>query len=286
MRDFQWTARFVAMLLVAILGFVSAITPAAARVRHRKPRHHHPKVSKIEPVPGVFLSHGDPIAEFHCVPPSKGTFPVVILLHGCAPEGFAVSQYRDMCTALARHGFYTMFIEYYGAAGTPNCSDLAMTPVESHAPETPIPDDNWMRYLLSARDSLAMNPKADTTRLGVIGFSFGGTLAVITAALNPHVIGAIVDYYGYSNDRVEDAVAHQANFPPTLILHGDEDRRSHVVDAIHLHDVIVKHQPAAEIRVYPGVEHAFNFHDAVGYDKEASADAWSCTLSFLDRHLK
>ena len=274
------------MLMVATLGLAMAATPAAARVRRRKPRHHHPKVSKIEPVPGVFSSAGAPIAEFHCVPPSAGTFPVVMLLHGCAPVGFAVSQYKDMCVALAQHGYYAMFIEYYGAAGTPNCSDLAMTPVDSHAPQTPIPDDLWMRYLLSARDSLAMNPKADTTRLGVIGFSFGGTLAVITAALNPGVIKAIVDYYGYSNDRVENAVARNATFPPTLILHGDEDRRAHVVDAIHLHDMIAKHQPAPEIRVYPGVEHAFNFHDAVGYDKEASADAWSRTLTFLDMQLK
>ena len=110
--------------------------------------------------------------------------------------------------------------------------------------------------------------------------------SVSAAALNPGVLKAIVDYYGYSNDRVENAVAHQANFPPTLLLHGDEDRRSHVVDAIHLHDVIAKHQPEAAIRVYPGIEHAVNFHDAVGYDKEASTDAWSRTLSFLDRYLK
>lgn len=220
------------------------------------------------------------------MPPDAGQFPVVMLLHGCAPKDFATPQFELMCSELAQHGYYTMFIEYYGRAGTPNCGDLAMTPTFSLEPNQPLPDDLWMRDLLAARDSLAQDPKADTKRLGVIGFSFGGTLALITAALNPDVISAIVDYYGYSNERVEDAVTHVAKFPPTLILQGDEDRRAHVTDSIHLRNAIAKRQPKTEIRIYPGVEHAFNFHDALGYDHEASVDAWSLTLSFLDQHLK
>jgi carboxymethylenebutenolidase len=209
-----------------------------------------------------------------------------MILHGCATKGFATPQFQEMCSELAQHGYYTMFIEYYGRAGTPNCSDLAMTPTDSLEPNIPLPDDIWMRDLISARDSLAQDPKADTKRLGIIGFSFGGTLAVITAALNPGVISTIVDYYGYSNERVEDAVAHVVKFPPTLILQGDEDRRAHVTDSIHLHKVIANRQPETEIHVYPGVEHAFNFHDAVGYDHAASVDAWSRTLRFLDMELK
>lgn len=267
---------------------MASSVPANARVARHKVRHHHKvrKVQKIEPVRGVFTSDGHLIEEFHCVPARAGKFPVVMLLHGCAPQDFATPQFKEMCSELAQHGYYTMFIEYYGRAGTPNCSDLAMTPTYSLEPNTPLPDDLWMRDLIAARDSLAQNPKADTKRLGVIGFSFGGTLAVITAALNPGVISAIVDYYGYSNDRVEAAVARLATFPPTLILQGDEDRRAHVTDSIHLHNTIAKRQPETEIHVYPGVEHAFNFHDAVGYDHDASADAWSRTLSFLDMQLK
>ena len=247
------------------------------------------KTVTIEPVRGQFSSDGVFLDEFHCVPKPEGKFPVVMLLHGCAPNGFGASEFKQMCIGLAERGYYAMFIEYYGSAGAPNCRDLAMTPSFSLAPETPIPDDAWMRELISARNSLANNPKADATRFGLIGFSFGGTLAVITAALNPNVVSAIVDYYGFSNQRVQDAVdavGRLSNFPPTLILQGDSDSRAHVTDSIHLHNVIAKHQKAGEIRVYPGVEHGFNFREAAGYDQEASEDAWSRTLSFLDRHLK
>ena len=257
-------------------------------MKHRKVRHHPKakKVASIEPIPGQFFSDGKPIDEFRCVPTGEGDYPIVLLLHGCAPKGFATAQFQTMCSQLAQHGYYTMFIEYYGQEGTPDCSDLAMVPSFSLTPNVPIPDDEWMRTVLAARNFISAAPKADPSRLGVLGFSFGATLAMITEALNPHTINAIVDYYGYSNDRVEDAVARAHGFPPTLILHGDEDRRAPVTSSIHLHNVIARHRPSSEIHIYPGVEHAFNFHEALGYDKTASSDAWSRTLSFLDQQLK
>ena len=211
-----------------------------------------PAATRSEPERGHFLFDGEKIDEFHCVPKSAGKHPVVMFLHGCAPENFGAGEFRQMCLGLAARGYYTMFIEYYGSAGAPNCRDLAMKSAVSLAPEIPIPDETWMHELIAARASLAANPKADTTRLGLVGFSFGGTLAVITAALNPNTINAIVDYYGFSNPKVEDAVAQAANFPPTLILQGDSDSRAHVTDSIHLHNVIAKHQKASEIHVYPG----------------------------------
>jgi dienelactone hydrolase len=245
-----------------------------------------PKPVKIAPVRGQFFSGTALIDEYHCVPRSQKKSPVVILLHGCAPTNFGAAEFRQICIGLAARGYYAMFIEYYGSLGAPNCRELAMMPSLSLAPETEIPDATWMRELIAARDLLLTNPRADPERLGVIGFSFGGTLALITAALHPGLISAIVDYYGFSNTKVEDAVAERATFPPTLILQGDADSRAHVLDAIHLHNVITKHQKASEIHVYPEVEHGFNFRAAPGYDEEASEDAWSRTLSFLDRYLK
>ena len=260
------------MLAMALCSAITA-APAGARVTRKTAS------MTIQPVRGQFFSDGVPIDEFHCAPKSEGRFPVVMLLHGCAPKRFGAIEFKQMCVGLAEHGYYAMFIEYYGAEGAPNCRDLAMTASFSLAPETPLPDDIWVREMVAARDSLANNPKADASRLGIIGFSFGGTLAVISATFHPSLASAIIDYYGFSNERVEDAVSRVASFPPTLVLQGDSDSRAHVIDSIHLHNVIAKHQPATEIRIYPRVEHGFNFREAVGYDKEASEDAWSHALS-------
>src|SRR5579862_670304 len=281
-RRGRWLVAIASAMLLVVASTVDAA------VKHRRARH-HPKVKKverIEPIPGQFYSDGKPIDEFRCVPRGDGDYPIVLLLHGCAPRGFATAQFQTMCSQLAQHGYYTMFIEYYGQEDTPDCSDLAMVPTLSLTPNVPIPDDEWMRTLLAARNFISAAPKADPSRLGVVGFSFGATLALITESFNPHLFKAIVDYYGYSNDRVENAVARTPTFPPTLILHGDEDRRARSVDSIHLYDVIARHQPASEIHLYPGVEHAFNFHEALGYDEDASSNAWSRTLTFLDQQLK
>jgi dienelactone hydrolase len=282
MIDAPSRGRLAGTLIVAAIIFLLCAMSAEAGVDQTA----RGRAEKIEPSAGEFFSDGLPIEEYHCVAKAPGQYPVVMLIHGCAPRTFGERDFQQMCIDLAEHGYYAMFLEYYGTAGAPSCRDLAMVPTVSLAPETPLPDDAWMRVLISARSSLADNPRADTSRLGAIGFSFGGTLAVITAALKPNLIDAMVDYYGFTNERVEDAVTKASNFPPTLILQGDADHRVHVTDAIHLRDVIAKRQSAGEIHVYPGVEHAFNFRDAVGYDGEASKDAWSRTLSFLDRHLK
>ncbi len=274
----SWRARGAAVLIALIVGLIVGASSIDA------PR---PAVERgIEPVRGQFVSEGETIDDFHCAPKSEGKHPVVMLLHGCAPTNFGVGEFQRMCVGLARRGFYAMFIEYYGPSGAPNCSDLAMIPNISLAPDAEIPDQTWMHELLSAGNSLVQEPKADRTRIGLVGFSFGGTLAVITAALSPNLISAIVDYYGFSNGKVEAAVAQASDFPPTLILQGDADSRAHVADSIHLHNVIAKHQPTTELRVYPQVGHGFNFRAAPGYDQEASEDAWSRTLSFLDRYLK
>ncbi|MFQ5825973.1 MAG: dienelactone hydrolase family protein [Dehalococcoidia bacterium] len=40
------------------------------------------------------------------------------------------------------------------------------------------------------------------------------------------------------------------------------------------------------MKIYPGVGHAFNWEDRPGlYDAPAAKDAWSRTVSFLDKYL-
>ena len=174
----SWRARGAAVLIALIVGLIVGASSIDA------PR---PAVERgIEPVRGQFVSEGETIDDFHCAPKSEGKHPVVMLLHGCAPTNFGVGEFQRMCVGLARRGFYAMFIEYYGPLGAPNCSDLAMIPNISLAPDAEIPDQTWMHELLSAGNSLVQEPKADRTRIGLVGFSFGGTLAVITAALSPN----------------------------------------------------------------------------------------------------
>jgi carboxymethylenebutenolidase len=275
-----------ALVVLAIVSLIFAAPAFSGADGRWGSQDRPPSTHQIKPVKGEFFADGVAIDEFHCVPTSTGKHPVALLLHGCAPEGFGAGDFQRMCVSLAEHGYYAMFVEYYRPTGKPNCRDLAMDFADSSGPTIEIPDDTWVREVIDAKNSLAGNPAADTSRFGVVGFSFGGTLAVISAALNRHTIDAIVDYYGFSNSRVEGAVTKLPNFPPTLILQGDADSRAHVIDSIRLHDAIAQRQKIDEIRGYPQVEHGFNFRESAGYNHDASEDAWARTLSFLDRNLK
>ena len=108
----------------------------------------------------------------------------------------------------------------------------------------------------------------------------------MTGVLYHNNVKAIVDYYGFTSPRLRTVIGKAAAFPPTLFLHGDSDSRARVANSIELDEIMAAHQSAHEIHIYPGVEHAFNFHEAAGYDKQAAADAWERTLAFLDQNLK
>ncbi|HXN86258.1 MAG TPA: dienelactone hydrolase family protein [Candidatus Binataceae bacterium] len=275
--------RFAVIALICTVLATSSVRVEARVTR----KHRHPLAAKIQPINGQFFSDGQSIDEYHCLPPSAGKHPVVMLIHGCAAKGFGAGDFKRMCVSLAEHGYYATVVEYYGRNnGQPNCRQLAMDASYNPGPREPIPDDTWLRTMVSGATSLAHNPKADVSRLGLVGFSFGGTLALIEAVLYPNFVNAIVDYYGFSSDKLQTSIAKSQAFPPTLILQGADDRRSPASDSVKLGEFIATRQDAHDVHVYSGVGHGFNFREADGYDSAEADDAWRRTLSFLDHHLK
>jgi carboxymethylenebutenolidase len=245
-----------------------------------------PITGQIKPDQRWFNSGSSPIDEFHCEPASAGKHPIVMLIHGCAPQGFGDDEFKQMCLSLAEHGYFAMFVEYYSRTGQPNCREYTLDGNYNPGSTHTIPEDILNRELGAAGASLDKNPKADTSRFGAIGFSLGGTEAIVSGLLYPSKVKAIVDYYGFTSPRLKTLVGEANPFPPTLFLHGDADSRARVANAIELDEIIATHQRAQELHIYPGVEHGFNFHEAAGYDPRAAADAWQRALAFLDRQLK
>lgn len=264
------------MILCAVIALSAPVSTAEV----------NPIEDHIKPPEGVMLSGHGTIDGFHCEPTSPGKHPIVQLIHGCAPEGFGSDEYKRMCASLAEHGYYAMFVEFYSRTGQPNCRQFAMQDELNPGFTMPIPDDTWQRELIAAGSSLGTNPKADTSRFGVIGFSFGGTLATVSAMLYPDLVKAVVLYYPISTYRLRDAFDRHAVFPPTLILLGDSDNRAQKSAAEELDGKIGARQSVHELHVYAGADRGFNFREMNGYDASIAADAWRRTLAFLDSHLK
>jgi carboxymethylenebutenolidase len=153
----------------------------------------------------------------------------------------------------------------------------------------------------AALDYLARHPAVDARRIGAVGFSFGGRLALLLAARQPDRIRAVVSYYAVTDHRalgrplagraaqarpLADQVA--AIRAPVLLQHGDADSNVPVEQSRLLHRALVGAGKTAELATYPEADHLFDF--ILGPDArphpEAAREAWRRTLDFLRRHLR
>ena len=111
-------------------------------------------------------------------------------------------------------------------------------------------------------------------RVAAVGYCWGGSVAYLA---NARIGIPSVSYYG---GRTVPFLKERPKAP--LLLHfGEKD------DLIPPQDV-QKHRealPNAEFHVWPGVGHGFNCDQRAGYSAEASQDALTRTLAFLQKHL-
>jgi carboxymethylenebutenolidase len=220
-----------------------------------------------------FSFDGTEIEEFHCLAAGSGPHPAVILLHGAGYRGMNHEEFDTMCGALADHGYYAEFIEYYDA--TPN-SDPTTDPMESFK--------TWTAAIHSGIEALARNPAVDPKRIALMGFSQGAYLAVGTAAQFPNDVAAVVEYYGGLIPTLRDKAS---SMPPTLIIHGEADSVIPVTEAKDLDAMLTKANRPHEMHLYPRVDHGFNFRRPSNfYNRDAAADAWHHALDFLDHTLR
>ena len=116
---------------------------------------------------------------------------------------------------------------------------------------------------------------AGCTKVGVVGFCFGGTVAWRASYSSP--IDAAVGYYGGGVYAQRESRPHV----PVMLHFGDKD------PWIPLDQVreVSKLYPELPIHIYPA-DHGFHCDARSSYDAEAARLAYSRTLAFLAEHLK
>jgi dienelactone hydrolase len=119
---------------------------------------------------------------------------------------------------------------------------------------------NKDRPLMRARaqagfDVLRQNPMADPSRLAMIGYCFGGTVAVELAEVAAPVLGTVVIHGSFRDHAPEAANNIKGRF---LILHGAEDTIAPLEEV----NKLIKDFRAAKVgwqmELYGGAEHGFS----------------------------
>jgi carboxymethylenebutenolidase len=220
------------------------------------------------------------------LPGSGGRRPAILLLHTSAGPGPHLEAFGRR---LAAEGFVTM---------TPDLFAL-----HDFGPEGRADHPLVLQDLDGAFAFLKAHPAVDSSRIGVVGFSYGGRLAAIAGAAHPEV-GAVVVHYAVSSYQ---ALARQRPVggralrtrpiteiagsirAPVLIHHGEADRTVPPDQARLLHRALTAAGRPSTLHLYPRADHLFNFETAgegpTTYQEEAARLSWERTLDFLKRHL-
>ncbi len=182
---------------------------------------------------------------------------------------------RTMADKLAGQGYVALAVDLYGgkAAETPQ---EAQTLMQAAMQNKAAADSN----LLQADQFLT--GQEGVTRVGTIGWCFGGGWSLNAAIQLGDKIAATVVYYGRP---VTDPDLLKKIQAPVLGLYGAEDTGIPVDQVRAMEKELKALGKTVDIHVYPGASHAFANPSGTRYQPEAAEDAWQRTLAFFKEYL-
>lgn len=217
-----------------------------------------------------FPSQGRSVRAALCRTPSSARLPALIVLHGCGGFG-GVDQI--LARDLPHDGVATYYVDYFGLTPPPSTRGFcgAGGRIDSGF-------GVWQRIVVDAGKALARTPGIDPARVGVLGWSLGGGLALVAAEY-----GAGQTPLRHSPFRVVvvlsafDESTNVRALPPTLVLSGGSGDAVPESDAIALYHALRRAHVPAVLRVYPHGNHEWKHRQRV------AAERW--INSFLRRYL-
>ncbi|HET7176547.1 MAG TPA: dienelactone hydrolase family protein [Gammaproteobacteria bacterium] len=204
---------------------------------------------------------------------AKGPLPGIIVIH----EWWGLNDnIRRMTDRLAGEGYEALAVDLYGG----------------HAAESPDEAKKLMMGVMGDKDAAKDNLRQaysylhdheHATKLGVIGWCFGGGWSLQTALLFPDKLDAAVMYYG---QPVTDVKTLATLKMPLIGFFGEEDMGITVADVLNFQDALKQAGVKAEIHEYPGAGHAFANPSGKNYKPEVARDAWQRTVAFFKQYLQ
>lgn len=211
---------------------------------------------------------------YRAMPADGGPFPTILVVQ----EIFGVHEHiKDVCRRLAKTGYIAIAPELYARQGDASkISEVAklIADIVSRVPDAQVMSD------LDATVAWAKaSGKADTGRLGVTGFCWGGRITWLYAAHNPGVKAGVAWYgrlVGATSeltpknpiDLVKDLKA------PVLGLYGGADQGIPVESVDQMRAAMRAAKKAGDIIVYPDTPHGFHADYRPSYRKDKADEGW------------
>jgi carboxymethylenebutenolidase len=224
------------------------------------------------------------IPGYRAMPATGGPFATVIVIQ----EIFGVHEHiRDLCRRFAKLGYFAVAPALYAREGDvsamSNIQDI-ITKVVSKVPDPQVATD-----IDSTVAWAKASGKADTARLGVTGFCWGGRQTWLYAIHNPDVKAAVAWYgpLGGKTDELRPKTVLEAVKDlkvPVLGLYGGADQGIPNADVEKMKDELKSGNKASEIVLYPDTPHGFHADYRPSYRPEQAKDGWMKLQDWFKKH--
>ncbi len=259
------------------VGFALATQPVAAQTAIRTDA-----AGLVEGEVKVPVHDGEMVA-YRAAPAGVAKAPVVLLVS----EIFGVHEYiRDTARRLAKLGYFVIAPELFARQGDPRKIESVAEIIEKISGRTP---DAQVMKDLDASVAWAAKQGADTQRLAITGFCWGGRITWLYSAHNP-ALKAGVAWYGRLVGTINEFTPrHPTDLvgelrAPVLGLYGGVDTGIPLETVDAMEAALKTGSPAArasQIHLYDNAPHAFHADYRPSYRKEEAEDGWRRMLAWF-----
>lgn len=224
-----------------------------------------------------------PCKGFLVSPPGGGKLPGILVAHAWqGQDDFARQKARE----LAEMGYVALAADVYGQ-GLPVSKEEAPTRMK------PLFIDRALlqERIVAAFHLLSKDPRVDATKIGAIGFCFGG-LTVIELLRSGAPVKGVVSFHGVLGDgfganKANPGIRAKKIDGAILILHGYEDPLVSAEDIAKLQKELNDAGADWQMNVFGHTAHAFmdpSAHDTehgLVYHERTAKRAWHAMIEFF-----
>jgi len=208
--------------------------------------------------------------------------PVMMIVH----EWWGLNEYpKERARQLAKLGYFTMAVDMFGngeTADNPDAAKLLVMPFYTN------PQMAKSRFD-AALEKVKMFPQADPNKIAVIGYCFGGNVALNMALMGDDLKGA-VSFHGSMPGAPPDKNLLKAEL---LVCHGDSDKSVSQADVARFSHELDSIGAKYTVKHYANATHAFTnpastangkkFSIPVEYNAAADTASFNDMLAFFNR---
>jgi carboxymethylenebutenolidase len=219
---------------------------------------------------------------YRAMPDKGGPFPTVLVIH----EAWGVHEHiKDLCRRLAKAGYFAIAGELWArqgnAAAAPNINETIKLMAS-------VPTDQVMSDLDAAVAYAKSSGKADTAKLAITGFCWGGFATWMYAAHNPGLKAAVA-WYGSDRKISELQPKNPVDIAgevkcPVLAFYGGQDQSIPKETIEKRQEVCKAAGKTCEVKIYPDALHGFNADYRPSYRADDAKDAWARMLAWFKQN--